>query len=118
MPDISKDARIKKEITRLKRIFKNIDENKLKTLEGVIDKAAFMRVILDDMEQRIIMNGWDDEYQNGENQRGTKASPAAQLHLSMTKNYLAAIKLLVENAPPAERKNSKLAAMRGEADDD
>ncbi len=118
MADLSKEARIKNEKIRLKKIFKNIDENKFNTLEGVMDKAAFMRIMLDEMEKQIIDQGWDDEYQNGETQKGTKASPAAQLHLSMTKNYLAAMKLLVESAPPAERKNSKLAAMRAESEDD
>lgn len=109
-----KDKKIKKEKARLKRIFKNVDENKLQILDGVMDSVAFMRGTLAEMERSIIDEGYDDVYQNGANQTGSKASPAAMLHLSMTKNYLAAIKILVDCAPLAERRNSKLAAMRDE----
>ena len=40
----SKEAKIKSEKTRLKGIFKDLDENKKKLVTPLIEKAAFMSI--------------------------------------------------------------------------
>ena len=45
--EYTKEEKIKKEKTRLKGIFKNLDENKKKLVTPLIEKAAFMSVELD-----------------------------------------------------------------------
>ena len=42
----SKEAKIKSEKTRLKGIFKDLDENKKKLVTPLIEKAAFMSIEL------------------------------------------------------------------------
>ncbi|MFR8130958.1 MAG: hypothetical protein ACLU90_05995 [Lachnospira sp.] len=42
--EYTKEEKIKKEKTRLKGIFKNLDENKKKLVTPLIEKAAFMSV--------------------------------------------------------------------------
>ena len=71
----TKEQRIKAEKTRLKGIFKELDENKKKLVTPLIEKAAFMSIELDDLQETIRQEGWTSEYQNGENQLGTKKSP-------------------------------------------
>lgn len=44
----TKEQRIKTEKTRLKGIFKDLDENKRKLVTPLIEKAAFMSIELDD----------------------------------------------------------------------
>ena len=44
----SKEAKIKSEKTRIKGIFKVLDENKKKVVTQLIEKAAFMSIELDD----------------------------------------------------------------------
>lgn len=46
----TKEQRIKSEKTRLKGIFKDLDENKRKLVTPLIEKAAFMSVELDDLQ--------------------------------------------------------------------
>ena len=57
----TKEQRIKSEKTRLKGIFKDLDENKKKLVTPLIEKAAFMSVELDDLQETIEQEGWTRE---------------------------------------------------------
>lgn len=85
----SKEAKIKSEKTRLKGIFKDLDENKKKLVTPLIEKAAFMSIELDELQNVIEETGWTSEYKNGENQYGTKKSPEAETYIALSKNYAA-----------------------------
>ncbi len=110
----TKEQRIKSEKTRLKGIFKELDENKRKLVTPLIEKAAFMSIELDDLQETIEQEGWTSEYKNGENQYGTKKSPEAETYIALSKNYAAVIKQLVDLVPAAKRKKTKLDAMKEE----
>ena len=110
----TKEQRIKAEKTRLKGIFKELDENKKKLVTPLIEKAAFMSIELDDLQETIRQEGWTSEYQNGENQWGTKKSPEADTYIALSKNYAAVIKQLIDLVPAAKRKVSRLQALRDE----
>lgn len=110
----TKEQRIKSEKTRLKGIFSDLDENKKKLVTPLIEKAAFMGIELDDLGRFIEVEGWTSEYKNGENQYGTKKSPEAETYIALSKNYAAIIKQLTDLVPPAKRKSSKLAMLKGE----
>lgn len=47
--DLTKDQKIKREINRLKRVFRDLDKNKLQTVESLIRNAAFMAVSLEEL---------------------------------------------------------------------
>ena len=91
-----------------------MDKNKLDTVDALIDNAAFTRVMLEDLQRNIIINGTTAEYKNGENQYGTKRSAEVETHIAMTKNLNAIIKQLAEYVSPAKRKDSRLDALRSE----
>jgi hypothetical protein len=110
----SKEQRTKEEKTRLRGIFKDLDENKKKLVTPLIEKAAFMSVELDDLQAQIETEGWTSEYKNGANQFGTKKSPEAETYIALSKNYAAIIKQLTELVPAAKRKGSRLDALRKE----
>lgn len=110
----TKEQRIKSEKSRLKRIFKELDENKKNLVTPLIEKAAFMSVELDDLQETIEQDGWTSEYKNGENQYGTKKSPEADTYIALSKNYAAVIKQLTDLVPAAKRKKSRLEALREE----
>lgn len=110
----TKEQRLKSAKTRLKGIFRDLDENKKKLVTPLIEKAAFMSVELDDLQDNIEQHGWTSEYKNGENQYGTKKSPEAETYIALSKNYATVIKQLTELVPATKRKSSKLAALRDE----
>ena len=109
-----KENRIKDEKKRLKEIFAELEENKRNLVTPLIEKAAFMSIELDDLQETIEQEGWTSEYKNGENQYGTKKSPEAETYIALSKNYAAVIKQVTELVPAAKRKASRLASLRDE----
>ena len=112
--ELSKEKRIKKELAKLKRAFKDLDKNKKINAESRMERAAFLTVCLEDLEEIINQEGYEDEYQNGETQKGTTQSNAVKTHIAMTKNHAAIIKQLTDLVPPEKKKESKLQALRDE----
>ena len=106
----SKTTRIKRETKRLMAIFEDMDPNKLETVKAIIDRAAFITVNLQDIEEDLLRDGWVEYYTNGANQNGLKKSAAAEAHISLTKNLNALTKQLLDIVPAAQRK-SKLQEM-------
>ena len=88
---LEKQKRVKKEVARLKRLFKEIDENKKKLVLATIDDVAFMSITMQDLRENIIRDGTTAEYKNGENQYGTKQSPDAQLYLQFSQKQTQAM---------------------------
>ena len=110
----TKEQKINAEKRRLRSMFKELEENKRKLVTPLIEKAAFMSVELDALQEIIEQDGWTSEYKNGENQYGTKRSPEADTYIALSKNYAAVIKQLVDIVPEAKRKQTRLAALRDE----
>lgn len=113
MGKYTKETRIKREKKRLQDIFKGLEKNKLNTCQALIDRAAFITISLQDLEEQLNVTGWVEFYQNGENQSGMKKSAAADVHISLTKNLNAIVRQLLDLVPP-EQKESRLAAMMKE----
>lgn len=96
---LEKMKRIKKEKARLKRVFKDIDDKKKKLVDTTIDDVAFMTVTMQDLREEITRDGTTATYKNGENQYGTKQSPASQLYLQMSQKQTQAMKILLDCLP-------------------
>ena len=96
---LDKQKRVKKEVARLKRLFKEIVENKKKLVFATIDDVAFMSITMQDLRENIIRDGTTVEYKNGENQYGTKQSPDAQLYLQFSQKQTQAMKILQDCLP-------------------
>ena len=101
---LDKQNRIKKEVSRLKRLFSKIDPQKKKLVFATIDDVAFMTITMQDLRDAIIREGTTVEYKNGENQYGTKQSPDAQLYLQMSQKQTAAMKILIDCLPKTQQK--------------
>lgn len=100
---LEKNRRIKKEIGRLKRLFKDIDESKKKLVQTTIEDVAFMTITMQDLRENIVRTGTTVKYKNGENQYGFKQSPDAQLYLQMSQKQTQAMKILIDCMPKTER---------------
>ena len=109
----SKDQRIFDEYARMKELFCAMPENELRFCDPLLQNAAFMKITLEDLQKAINENGVTDEYQNGANQNGTKASADLQAYNSLAKVYNALMDKLSAKLPKMV-KQSRLAALREE----
>ena len=103
---LEKVKRIKKEENRIKRLFREIEENRKKLVFATIEDVAFMSVTMQELREKIIREGTTATYKNGENQYGTKQSPEAQMYLQLSQKQTQAMKILVDCMPKPERKPS------------
>lgn len=99
------DKRITKEIKRLTELFKDMDANKLAVSKSLIERAAFITVSLQDLEEILQREGWVEGYQNGANQHGVKKSACADVHISLTKNLNSIMKQLLDMVPAAQERD-------------
>ena len=99
------DERIKKEVRRLKRIYKNIDKDNKAIIDGLIQRAAYMRVTLEDWELDIMENGCTEMFTQSINTPPyERERPVARLYNTMNKNYQSIIKQLSDLVPKPEPK--------------
>jgi len=93
--DLIKQKRIKKELSKLKKIYKDIPKDKMIIVDGLINRAAFMRISLEDMELDIHKDGFVEMFSQSETQTPyERERPVARLYNSMNKNYQSIIKEL------------------------
>ncbi len=100
---LEKQNEINKEVRRLKRLFKDIDDNKKKLVYTTIEDIAFLTITMKELRENIVREGTTVEYKNGANQYGTKQSPDAQLYLQMSQKQTQAMKILIDCMPKREK---------------
>ncbi|MDC2866523.1 hypothetical protein [Bacillus sp. BP-3] len=97
--DLEKDKEVKKEFNKIKKIFKDMPEDKKKLNLKLMYHAAWLAVSLDNLTETMDKDGVVIEYKNGENQYGTKKSPEAELYTSWSKQYTTVMKQLSDLLP-------------------
>ncbi len=97
-----KEEAVKKEEKRLKRIFGKIEKNKKSTIEGLIQRAAFMRISLDEMEQDINENGFTEKFSQGNQEPYLRQRPISDIYSKMNASYQKIIKQLTDLLPKEE----------------
>lgn len=92
---VTKGDRIKREVGRIKRILKtaNVDENKVKALEGVINRAGFLRVTCEEFEKYLLEHGFTEPFTQSANiPPYNKKRAEADLYATSIKDYKAICK--------------------------
>lgn len=111
MATTDKEKRIKAEVTKMKKVFSELDNEKKKDIvNNLIDNMAFMTITLQDLQQMINESGCVEEYQNGENQRGYKESTAVRVYNNLIKNYNSVVKLALDQLGANTSEDDALAA--------
>lgn len=100
---IEKNKKIKKETQRLKKLFKDLPENKHKMAEKLIENASFMSITLDELKEDIKLYGVKETYVNGKDQYGFKESIESKTYNTMVKNYMSIIKQLNDMLPEQKK---------------
>jgi hypothetical protein len=97
------DKRIRAERNRLMKIFKNVDGITTKVNMGLIERAAFMRILLETLENDVNLNGATELFRQGQKQQQyTRTRPAAKMYTQMQVSYQKTIKQLMELLPDCD----------------
>ena len=92
--------RIQAEIKRLNSIYSNIEERHKKLIEGLIQRAAYMRITLDIYEIDLDEFGYVELFSQSQNTEPyDRERPVARLYNAMNKNYQSIIKQLTDLLP-------------------
>ena len=98
--ELTKDERILKEVRRLNRIYKEIDKDRKAIIDGLIKRAAYMRITLEDWEMDIVENGIVEMFtQSEKTEPYERERPVARLYNTMNANYQKIIKQLSDLVP-------------------
>jgi hypothetical protein len=98
--DLNKDKRIFEEEKRLRKIYKNIPKDVTAIVDGLIQRAAFMRITLEEYEQDLSDKGYVEMFtQSEKTEPYERERPVARLYNSMNTNYQKIIKQLSDLLP-------------------
>lgn len=101
----SKDEIIKAEKRKLAGIYTRLDKKTKKSVDSLVDEAAFMAASLYELRRIIDEKGYTEEYQNGANQKGVKKCSEVEIYNTMIKNYSAIVKQLTDLIPKEQAKS-------------
>jgi hypothetical protein len=96
----SKETRIAAENKRLRAIFLELPPDLIKIYDGLILRAAYMRIALEDYEQDLNENGYVEMFTQSEKLgQYERERPVARLYSTMNKNYQSIMKQLADKLP-------------------
>ena len=100
--ELTKDEKIDFEVERLKEIYEEVDERKTRTLEGLIQECAFMRITLAELRKSINESGVVDEMPQGDYSI-LRESPYVKTYHTMVQRYTTANEKLLGLLPKEEK---------------
>ena len=101
-----KAKKIKTELTRLKKVFKDLPEDKRKIVDGLIQEAAFMRATLEETREIIDREGVIELFEQGA-QRFLREHPATKVYAAMINRYSAVVKQLIDLLPDGDKQKTE-----------
>ena len=99
--NMEKNEIIKKELSKYKKIYKDVDKDRKPFTEKLYNQAAFMVATLEELQYTINEEGPVITSVNGNGFETTMEHPAQKSYNTMIKNYNATIKALIDLLPNA-----------------
>lgn len=100
----TKEDRVNAEQKRLTGIYKTIEEKRRMTVRGLIERAAYMLVTLQDLEKDLDENGIWEMFSQGDQEPYERKRPAADFYNQINNSYQKIIKQLSDLLPKDEPK--------------
>jgi hypothetical protein len=109
----SVDQRLKRELTRLRKLINKVPEDKKQLAGNVARRIAFMQITLEDLERDMLDNGYTELFSQQKDIQYDRERPAVRIYNATIKNYAAACKQLVDLIPEstAEQEKDELMAV-------
>lgn len=109
----TKEERINAEEKRLRKSYANIPALSMNIIDGLVRRAAWMRVTLEDYEMDLDKNGYFEMFSQSPNTEPyERERPVARLYNQLNKNYQSIVKQLQDaladdKSPPHEDELAK-----------
>lgn len=106
--ELSKSEQIDKEEKRLRQNYEDLTKEKKSIADGLIRRAAYMRITLEEYERDLDENGYIEMFSQSEKQAPyERERPVARLYNTMNKNYQSMIKQLNDLLPKEPPKTNE-----------
>lgn len=100
---MDKDTEVKREISRLTNLYKDVDRERRLTAKNLIEEAAYMKATLKELKQSIDEHGPIDDMPQGKYSI-LREHPALKSYNTMVQRYSGIIKQLMDLLPKAQQK--------------
>lgn len=100
---LDKEKKIKQEINRVKKLYKDFPKDKVKALDGLIQEAAFMKISLEEMREDLLVNGLTEIFEQG-SQKFDRERPQVKIYTTFMQRYSGVMKQLIDLLPEEEKK--------------
>ena len=91
--------RIKAEEKRLNDIFEGMNDKCKETARGLIKRAAFIQISLEDLEEDLALHGFTELFAQGDQEPYPRERPAYKVYCNMNSNLQKIIKQLTDLLP-------------------
>lgn len=99
--ELDKEHQIRKEMQKLRRLFKNLPINKKNAADGLMQEAAYMKVTLEETRYIIDNEGIIEIFEQGA-QKFKREHPATKVYNTMIQRYATVCKQLFDMIPDPE----------------
>ena len=100
---LEREKKIKQEINRIKKLYKDLEKDKVKVVEGLVTEASFMKLTLQELREDLFKNGMTELYENGP-QVLNRERPETKIYSTMIQRYSNVMKQLIDYMPEEEQK--------------
>lgn len=101
---LEREKKIKQEINRVKKLYKDFERDKIKVLEGLINEAAFIKISLEDLRTDLTRNGLTELFEQGE-QSFNRERPEVKIYTTFMQRYSNVMKQLLDLLPVEIKKD-------------
>ncbi|MCC0648474.1 hypothetical protein [Clostridioides sp. ZZV15-6598] len=95
---LEKEKKIKQEVSRLKKNYKDLEKEKVKILDGLVNEAAFLKISLEETREILIREGLTEIFKQGK-QEFERERLQVKIYLNFMKLYSSVMKQLIDIIP-------------------
>ena len=108
---LEKEKKIKSELNRLNKLFKEFPKEKKDILAGLLNEAAFIRVTLIELREDILENGVMEVFRQGDSEY-ERERPIVKSYNTYMKTYHSTMKLILDQLPKEIQKEEESELMK------
>ncbi|MCE0775449.1 hypothetical protein LWF11_13115 [Clostridioides difficile] len=103
---LEKEKKIKQEVSRLKKNYKDLEKEKNKILDGLVNEAAFLKISLEETREILIREGLTEIFKQGK-QEFERERLQVKIYLNFMKLYTSVMRQLIDIIPSDKKQEEE-----------